>query len=110
MMKNKTLLTGKLAAVVLAAAMIFGVTACKGTAADTAEGTAAAESVTEAVPAALSTAAEETGTAVESREEAAEEATAEFAQILWPQQLISCMSNRLFFPVFQSTTVNSFPG
>lgn len=77
MMKNKTLLTGKLAAVVLAAAMIFGVTACKGTAADTAEGTAAAESVTEAVPAALSTAAEETGTAVESREEAAEEATAE---------------------------------
>ena len=67
MMKNKTLLTGKLAAVVLAAAMIFGVTACKGTAADTAEGTAAAESVTEAVPAALSTAAEETGTAVERR-------------------------------------------
>lgn len=79
MMKNKTLLTGKLAAVVLAAAMIFGVTACKGTAADTAEGTAAAESVTEAVPAALSTAAEETGTAVESREEAAEEATAEIS-------------------------------
>lgn len=70
MMKNKTLLTGKLAAVVLAAAMIFGVTACKGT---------AAESVTEAVPAALSTAAEETGTAVESREEAAEEATAEIS-------------------------------
>lgn len=79
MMKNKTLLTGKLAAVVLAAAMIFGVTACKGTAADTAEGTAAAESVTEAVPAALSTAAEETGTAVESREEAAKEATAEIS-------------------------------
>lgn len=79
MMKNKTLLTGKLAAVVLAAAMIFGVTACKGTAADTAEGTAAAESVTEAVPAALSTAAEETGTAVESREKAAEEATAEIS-------------------------------
>ena len=79
MMKNKTLLTGKLAAVVLAAAMILGVTACKGTAADTAEGTAAAESVTEAVPAALSTAAEETGTAVESREEAAEEATAEIS-------------------------------
>lgn len=79
MMKNKTLLTGGLAAVVLAAAMIFGVTACKGTAADTAEGTAAAESVTEAVPAALSTAAEETGTAVESQEEAAEEATAEIS-------------------------------
>ena len=79
MMKNKTLLTRKLTAAVLAAAMTFGMTACKGTDADTAEGTAAAESATETVSAALSAAAEETGTAAESREEAAEEATAEIS-------------------------------